>query len=150
PDMVFGPKRVLAPGVTWQSATHPSPSWRIQIFEVDMTNRNVELRPVFKSGGNVAGSSNERTSSMANRTGAIAAVNAGFYDTSNLMTNSYTMIDGQFIGGSSTLMRPENNRSVLGFSADHQAIPKRTKLTNTFVPADPANWDKITDAMAGR
>lgn len=150
PNMNYGPKRVLAPGVTWQTATHASPAWSIQIFEVDMGNPNVELVPVFKSAGNVAGSPNERTSSMAARTDAIAAVNAGYYDTSNLMTNSYTMIDGQFIGGSSTLMRPENGRSVLGFSADHQSIPKRTKLSSSFVPADSTHWDKITDAIAGR
>lgn len=150
PNMQYGPKRQLAPGVSWQTATHANPAWSIQIFEIDMSNRNVELIPVFKTAGNVAGSSNERTSSMAERSHAIAAVNAGFYDTSNRMTNSFTLIDGQFIGGASTAMRPEGGRSALGFSGNHQAIPKRTKLSSGFVPASPGDWDKITDAIAGR
>lgn len=150
PNMVYGPKNQVAPGVTWQTATHSSPAQRIRIIEIDMTNRNVELMPVFKARGNVSGATNERTSSMAMRTNAVAAINAGYYNTTNLMTNSYTEIDGVFIGGAGTAMTPENNRSVLGFSGDHQTIAKRTKLSNAFVPADPTNWDKIVDAIAGR
>lgn len=150
PGMVYGSKNQIAPGVTWQTATLASPAQRIRIIEIDMTNRNVELMPVFKAKGNVSGSTNERTSSMALRNDAVAAINAGYYNTTNLMTNSYTEIDGVFIGGAGTAMTPENNRSVLGFSGDHQTIAKRTKLSNAFVPADPTNWDKIVDGIAGR
>lgn len=155
PNMVYGQKNQIAPGVTWQAATNPSPAQHIYIIEVDMTNRNVEILPVFKASGNVASSTNERTSSMAARSDAIAAINAGYYNVTSgdpgyLMTNSYTEIDGIFIGGSGASMRPESNRSVLGFSGNHQAITKRTKLSTTFVPADPTNWDKIVDAIAGR
>ena len=150
PNMVYGTKTPVAPGVTWQTATNPSPAQRIHIIEIDMTNRNVEVMPVFKFMGNVSGSGNERTSSMAIRNDAVAAINAGYYNTTNLMTNSYTEIDGVFIGGAGAAMTPENNRSALGFSGDHQAIPKRTKLSSAFVPADPTNWDKIVDAIAGR
>lgn len=148
PGMVYGPKQQLAPGVTRQLATHSGPAWRIHIFEVDMTNRNVELKPVFKAAGNVSGSANERTSSMAVRSDAIAAVNAGYYNTSTFQTNSYTEIDGVHIGGAGGTA--ENNRSVLGFSGNHQAIAKRTKLSSALVPADATNWDKIVDAIAGR
>jgi hypothetical protein len=150
PNMQYGPKQELAPGVTWQELSNPNPLWKIDVFEIDMTSRNVHLMPVFKNAGNVAGTPNERTSAMAVRTDAIAAVNAGYYDTSNFMTNSYTVIDGQLIGGSSTLMRPENNRSILGFSGNHQAIPKRTKVRNTFIPHDTVDWEKIIDFIAGR
>lgn len=154
PNMVYGAKTQVAPGVTWQRATNASPAQKIVIIEVDMTNRNVELVPVLKSAGNVANTSNERTSSMAGRTDAVAAVNAGYYSVTAgdgyVMTNSYLEIDGVFLGGSNILMRPESNRSVLGFSGNHHAIAKRTKLSTAFVPADPTNWDKIVDAIAGR
>ncbi|MBX3727890.1 MAG: phosphodiester glycosidase family protein [Candidatus Sumerlaeia bacterium] len=150
PAMVYGEKQQLAPGVTWQVATNASPLLKVHVFEVDMTNRNVEVMPVFKAAGNVSGSANERTSSMAIRTDAIAAINAGYYNTTNMMTNSYTVIDGVFIGGAGTAMTPENNRSVLGFSGNHQAIPKRTKVSNAFVPANATDWDKIVDFIAGR
>jgi len=144
PDMVYAPKIEIFPGVTWQTATNANPTWSIQIIEVEMTNRNVEVVPVFKSAGNVSGSSNERTSSMATRSDGIAAINGGYYNTTTYMTNSYTEIDGFYIGGG------ESNRSVLGFSGNHQAIAKRTKLSSSFVPDDPTDWEKIVDAMGGR
>lgn len=151
PNMVYGPKQTIAPGVTWQRATQTvAPAQRIVIVEVDKTSRNIELMPVFKAAGNVSGSSNEITSYMGLRTDALAAMNAGYYDTSNFMTNSYTEIDGVFIGGTNTSMTPENNRSVIGFSGDHQAVAKLTQLTTAFVPADPTDWNRITDAIQGR
>lgn len=150
PTMVYNPKVELAPGVTWQNLTNSSPAWNIHVIEIDMANRDVELMPVFKLQGNVSGSSNETTSSMAIRSDAVAAINAGYYNTSNRMTNSYTIIDGVFVGGAGTNMAPEGNRSVLGFSAGAQSIAKRTKLSNTAVPEDPADWDKIIDGIAGR
>ncbi len=150
PNMQYGAKQELAPGVTWQALTNANPAFRIHVIEVDMANRDVELIPLYRAVGNVPGSGNQRTSVMATAADAIAAVNAGYYDTSNFMTNSYTVINGQFIGGSSTLMRPENNRSILGFSGNHQAIPKRTKVSNAFVPQNATDWDKITDFIAGR
>jgi len=151
PNMAYGPKTMLSPGVTWQTASHASPAWRIHIFEIDMMNPNVEVLPIFKTAGNISGSANERTSAMALRTDAVAAINAGYFTTDGTrLTNSYTLIDSQFIGGSGTLMRPENNRSVIGFSGDRQVLAKRTKMSNTFVPADPSNWHRIVDAMAGR
>jgi len=150
PSMVYGSKITIAPGVTRQSATNPSPAQRIVIFEIDMANRNVELWPVFRASGNVSGGPNEATSSMAVRTDAVAAVNAGYYDVTSLLTNSYTEIDGVFIGGRNTFLTPEGNRSVLGFSGAHQSIAKRTKLSTAFVPTDATNWDKIVDGIAGR
>jgi hypothetical protein len=151
PNMVYGPKTVVSPGVTWQAASNANPAWRIHIIEIDMANPNVEVLPVFKIAGNVSGSANERTSAIALRSDAVAAINAGYFTTDGTrLTNSYTLIDGHFIGGSGTLMRPENNRSVIAFSGDGQRIAKRTKMSNTFVPADPSNWNRIVDAMAGR
>ncbi len=150
PNMQYGTKQELAPGVTWQELSNANPQWQIDVIEVDMTNRDVELIPLFRAVGNVPGAGNQRTSVMAQNADAIAAINAGYYDTSNFLTNSYTVIDGQFIGGQSTQMRPENNRSIVGFSGNHQAIPKRTKVRNTFVPHDTTDWEKITDMIAGR
>ena len=151
PNMVFGPVKQLAPGVTWQTAVHTDPTWSIQILEIHMANRNVELIPVFKAAGNVSGSANERTSVLAKRVDAVAAVNAGYFTTDGTrLTTSYTLIDGHFIGGAGAAMAPEHNRSVLGFSGNHQAIPKRTKLSNSFIPAHSADWDKIVNAIGGR
>lgn len=151
PNMVYSSPVQVAPGVTYRTGTQSTPTaQRIFIFEIDLTNKNVELIPVFKAAGNVSGSANETTSNMARRTDAVAAVNAGYYNTTNFLTNSYTEIDGQFIGGAGTALTPENNRSILGFSGDHQTIAKRTKVSNAFVPADSTDWDKITDFIAGR
>lgn len=159
PSMVRHAKETLAPGVTLQRLTNGSPNFVARVLEIDMTNRNVELVPVFKAAGNVALSSNERTSSMAARSHALAAVNGGFYSVNNeiegrLMTNSYTMIDSQFIGGRRHFMTPEQGRSVLGFSGDYQTFPIRTKMSSsTGAPIDPtdaANWPRIAQAMGGR
>lgn len=150
-NMQYSSKTTLSPGVTWQTATNANPAWSIHIFEVDMTNPAVRVMPVFKQAGNVSGSANERTSSIGSRSGGVAAVNAGYFTTDGTrLTNSYTMIEGEFIGGSGTNMQPENNRSVLGFSAHNQEIAVRTKLRNNFEPHDPENWDQITDVIAGR
>ncbi len=151
PNMVYGEPQELAPGVSWRQLTNASPAWRIHVIEVDMTNRNVELVPVFKQGGNVTSAPLERTSSMAIRSDAIAAVNAGYFTTDgSRLTNSYTLIDGKHLGGAGTNMTAENNRSVLGFSGNHQAIPKRTKMSNALVPANGTNWQHIVNAIAGR
>ena len=148
PNMQYGEKTELYPGITWQVLTNASPSWNIHVFEIDMTNPGVRVVPGFKIQGNLIGSGTERTSSIAGRMGGLAAINAGYGVWGP--TNSYTLIDGEFIGGSGTTMRPENNRSVLGFSAHRQEIAVRTKLSNTTVPADPEHWDDIVDAIAGR
>ncbi len=149
PAMTYGPKEPVAPGVTWQTASHGKKfKQRINIFEIDMSNRNVEVVPVFKSGGNVATAPQELTSAMATRIDAVAAINAGYFGSG--LTNSYTEIDGVHLGGAGTNMTAENGRSIVGFSGNHQAIPKRTKLTSSLVPLDPTNWDKIVDAIAGR
>ncbi|MCC6548084.1 phosphodiester glycosidase family protein [Candidatus Sumerlaeota bacterium] len=151
PNMSYGAKQTIAPGVTWQHASQTaSPAQNIFIVEVDKSVGDIELMPVFKAAGNVSGSSNEITSYMGQRTNALASMNAGYYDTSLFLTNSYTEIDGLFIGGTNTSMTPESNRSVIGFSYDHQAIAKMTKLSTAFVPANATNWPKIVDAIQGR
>jgi hypothetical protein len=44
-------------------------------------------------------------------------------------------------------MRPENNRSVIGFSGDGQRVAVRTKLSNAFVPQNPNNWNRIVNIL---
>lgn len=151
PNMAYGPKEELAPGVTWQTATNASPAWRIHIFEIDMANPNVELVPVFKAGGNLATTALQRTSVLAARVDAVAAINAGYFTTDGTrLTNSFTVIDGQFIGGAGSNMRPENNRSVLGFSGNRQATPLRSKLSSSMNISSWIQTTGILDAIAGR
>ncbi len=152
PDMEYGEEEEIYSGVTWQTATNPDPDQNIVIIRVDMDDSAVHLRPVFKSGGNVEGEPGETTSTMATRVDGVAAVNAG-YGWGGEMTNSYTRIDDEFIGGSGEDMLPENNRSVVGFSDHRQEIAVRTKLqviNDDYEPEDPEYWDEIVDAIGGR
>src|SRR5690606_1166130 len=123
--------------------------------------RNIELRPVFKAVGDVSGG-NERTSVMADRANAVAAVNAGYYNVTSgspniSRTNSYTLIDGIYIGGASENPEylAENHRSVIGFSGNHQEKAVRPQLARATGMPNPASlpqpyWPLITDAIGGR
>lgn len=148
----------LAPGVTFRRHLCTSPLMDVRVLIVDMTDKNLELIPVYKLAGNVPNTSHERTTAMGLRSDAIASVNAGYYNVTsgdpNIgMTNSYTEINGVHIGGASGNLTAENNRSVVGFSGLHQQIAKRIKLNSSANPSTSAqavDWDKITDAIAGR
>ena len=139
PAMVYGPKVPIASGVTYQTANHASPLWSIHIVEIDMTNPNVELVPVHKQATAL-----ERTSAMAARSDAVAAFNAGFFNTASpYQSVSYTLKDGRVYSNSG------GNYSAIGFTGNHQSEMYRMKIAGGNVPENAANWSKVVDAIAG-
>ena len=139
PSMVYGPKVSLSSGVTYQTANHASPLWSIHIVEIDMTNPNVELVPVHKQATAL-----ERTSAMAARSDAVAAFNAGFFNTASpFQSVSYTLKDGRVYSNSG------GNFSAIGFTGNHQSEVYRMKIASGNVPENAANWSKVVDAIAG-
>lgn len=141
PNMNYGEVVELATGVTWQQARHTLPNWRIHIIRVDLSNRNIDLVPMFKQGEAL-----ERTSDMAQRMDAVAAVNAGFFNMSAPFNSvSYTKIDGVDIspsGGGLPL-------SVLGLWGNHNARIIQTKIQ--YYTPNPANpdWNRVLNAIGG-
>ncbi|HYO65392.1 MAG TPA: phosphodiester glycosidase family protein [Archangium sp.] len=141
PSITYGTLRTLAPGVTYRHASDVSVPWQIDIIEVDLANPNVELVPLVRAGTGV-----ERTSAMAARAGAIAAVNAGYFASTGL-SYSHIEVDGTVLATNAS-SRPA--RSTFGLSAQHNAtlLQVRVDSTNTPVPADPA-YGSILDAIGG-
>lgn len=85
----------LAPGVKYWSFTKTN--WEGQpiqgyVLEVDPGVKNTEIRPVM---GHETIGQKEVLSNMAQRTGAIAAVNGGFFDVASGVPTGNLFIDGQ-------------------------------------------------------
>ncbi len=139
PAMVYSSPQTISSGVTYRTANLASPKWSIHIIEIDPTNPNVELVPVFKQSETL-----ERTSAMAVRSDAVAAMNAGFFNTGTpYQSVSYFLKDGHVVSNSG------GNFSAIGFTGNHQIDTYRTKVSGGNVPADSTNWPRVVDAIAG-
>ena len=141
PSLSYGPLQTLAPGVTYRHASQVSVPWQLDIIEVDLTQPNVELVPLVRAGTGV-----ERTSAMAARAGAVAAVNAGYFASTG-QSYSHLEVDGSLLATNAS-SRPA--RSTFGLSAHHNAtlLQLRVDSTNTPLPANPA-YGSILDAIGG-
>lgn len=138
PNMVYGARQELAPGVTWRTATHDNPKWSIHIIEIDMTNPSVRLVPVHKQSGRL-----EKTSAMAERVHAIAAVNAGYFNTKPPYNSvSLTRIDGKTIATGSPGV------SAIGFGGPGQSRPFIIKADRKA--PEKTDWSPMMDAIGGR
>jgi hypothetical protein len=141
PSISYGALQTLAPGVTYRQATEATVPWRIVIIEADLANPNVELVPLVRAGTGV-----ERTSVMAARAGAIAAVNAGYFSSTG-QSFSHLEVDGTVLATNAS-SRPA--RSTFGMSGNHNAtlLQVRVDSTNTPVPANAA-YGSVLDAIGG-
>lgn len=86
----------LAPGVSqwsFEKTNWEGKPYKGYVLEIDPKQRFTEIRPIL---GNDAVGSKEVLSSMAQRTGAIAAVNGGYFDISSGMPVGNVVIDGKF------------------------------------------------------
>ena len=72
--------QVITKGVNWQTATYQTVggAQRAQVMNVDLTDPNIRFGAV-EAGDHLIDPADETISSMANRTGAVAGVNADFF-----------------------------------------------------------------------
>lgn len=85
----------VAPGIrqwSFEKTNWEGKTYKGFVLEVDPKVKNTEIRPVL--GKDTIGST-ETLSSMAKRTGAVAAVNGGFFDTASGVPIGNVFIDGK-------------------------------------------------------
>jgi len=135
PDITYGDWEDLAPGARIRSAHNPDPTWNLWVLEVDMDERNIDLVPSHIDGG-------EPTSVHGEETGAVASVNAGFFNMETGEAQQYLEIDGNVINSWGA------DRSTFGLSGN-----KREHFVITQVDigggSDHPQWDDVIDAIGG-
>ncbi|MDS1029659.1 phosphodiester glycosidase family protein [Bacillota bacterium LX-D] len=99
--------KTLAPGVvytTYIGSTAAGSPLRVYVLKADLTKDNIEVQPVLAAGGK---GSVEKVSSMAKRTGAVGAINGGFFSMSsphnpvgNLIINGKTVASSDILRAS--------------------------------------------------
>lgn len=141
PGISYDPPTLLAPGVRYLHARDASVPWQIDIIELDLANPNVELVPVLRQSAGVT----EKTSAMAARVGAVAAVNGGYFTAATASSLSYVKIDGAVLGQNASTRPP---RSTFGCSAFHNAALVQSPIdaSGSPQPALPA-WSSVVDAL---
>lgn len=141
PGIQYSAPVELAQGVVFYSGVSTSPRWQVRVIEVDMTEKNVNLVPVRALPGVL-----ERTSTLAARAHAVAAVNGGYFGANPAQSYSHLQIDG-VVRDRTVASRPA--RSVFGVSANHQeamAITRLNSLGEEVAPFHP-QWHRVIDAI---
>jgi len=141
PGITYTEPVELAPGVVAYQGSSSSPRWEIRVFEVDMSERNVNLVPVRALPGVL-----EPTSTLGARANAVAAVNAGYFGASPAQSFSHFQLDGAVID---TTVASRPARAVFGISANHQQTMAITRLNSNgdqVAPLNPA-WSSVVDAI---
>ncbi len=140
PQITYTAPEEIAPGALHYSGSSTSPRWQVQVIEVDMANRNINLVPVASE----PSGSLERTSSMATRVNAVAAINAGYFW--NNVSVSHLEIDGEVLAVNGASRPP---RSTFGVSANHQELMLQERVGadgETTVSGNP-QWSRVVDAI---
>ncbi len=107
----------IMPGIKFSCLIRPSStgSLRVNILKIDLKNEKINMRPCLAKGviGNL-----ERTSSIAERNNAVAAVNGSFFETRNKLhlPVGFMIINGQIVN------RSILQRTTIGITKDKQII----------------------------
>ncbi|MBX7244107.1 MAG: phosphodiester glycosidase family protein [Candidatus Sumerlaeaceae bacterium] len=145
PTIVYDSSTTIGPGTIYRTASNASPKWQIRILEVDLTDKNIELTPVKSQNYPAL----ETVSSMANRVHAIAAVNAGYFDTGGT-GGSYSVlkIDGVTVTNNVASRPP---RSTFGIWDNHNSKVVGARINSSGVPSPLAepDWSGVVDAIGG-
>lgn len=141
PGLKPAARQVVGPGTTYVHISNDSPQWQIDVVEVDLNNPGVRLVPAWRNG------SMEKTSVMAGRTGAIAAINAGYFDRNNGASYSHFQIAGRVLSSSAT-SRPARATFGLSPTRNSPLVLCRLNHRNQPEPPDPT-WATVTDAIGG-
>lgn len=124
-------KRELKKGITWYHKRYSNllgGPQNVNIVDIDITDPHIYVKPVYKQS-----SSCERTSSMGNRTSAVAGINGGFFDPNNgCVPVGLLKIDNKVISYAVSYRPP---RSALGITADEHILFRRTDSTDSFPEA---------------
>jgi len=100
----------------------------VNIIDIDNNNPHITIKPVYK-----ISSSCEKTSSMGERTGAIAGINGGFFDGANgCAPLGLLKIDDKIISYAVSYRPP---RSALGIQIDKTILFRRTDSKDSFPEA---------------
>ncbi|MCX7944788.1 MAG: phosphodiester glycosidase family protein [Deltaproteobacteria bacterium] len=124
-------KTELKKGVIWYHKTYSNllgGPQDVNIIDIDNNDPHIVIKPVYKSS-----SSCERTSSMGKRTGALAGVNGGFFDSGSGCTPlGLLKIDNKVISYAVSYRPP---RSAVGIALDKTIIFRRTGSNDPFPEA---------------
>lgn len=136
PNVQYGATENIATGVKYYSATESSVPWRFFILEMDMTNPNVEIEPVIAS--------RAATSTLAQSVGAVAAINAGFFNTSDGSNLSYFKKDGDLARTNPATW------STFGVTGNHneKMVITQVNTSGTSVSSN-SDWSDVIDAIGG-
>ena len=122
----------LGPGVVWKQQSYTSLYSQMQhvnVLEVDLSNPAVTLRPIAA----LTSGSCERTSSMGQRTGALAAINGGFF--ASCSTVSMIKVNGAVLGTNPS-WKPA--RATFGLTSARQPMIDWIASSNTWTSAQQA------------
>lgn len=149
-DSTRTPDRTITRGVTQHAETIDSVGGRqrAQILSVDASDRNVRLG-VVEAGDKLIDPADETVTSMAKRTGAVAGINAGFFDIhASGQPESGTIVDGR------VWKSPQHNfNASLGVRPDGSMVIGPQEFTGTVTDGaathalNSINW--TNDAIAG-
>ena len=151
PNLVYGEEGEIFPGVTWQTASSQEPRWELIIIRVDLSNRNILLRPAHQERQRTF----FRTSTIAARENAIAAVNGSFFGIWNPdnhpdhpmapyfgQSTEYCRINGTTLAPN----RRNSSRATFGLSHDRERHFSYIGPDQVF---DNPDWNGVLHALAG-
>ncbi len=136
--------RTLAPGIEhlhWhivEKPDQPGP-WNINALRVDLAQPGVAVRVVPATGGL------EKTSGIARRVGAIAAVNGGYFNAEGPL--GLVVVKGSILSSTLSWKPP---RAVFGTYEDEVWIDLVNQQGDTLVPLNPTrrfDWSRVQYAL---
>ncbi|MDA0265635.1 MAG: phosphodiester glycosidase family protein [Cyanobacteria bacterium] len=113
-----------APGVRWQSGMVTVGNRSFPVHQLRLNPQQVRLRPIWASQPQVPGITPLVT--MARQSGAVAAINAGFFNRNNQLPLGAIRENGRWISG------PILNRGAIAWNDQGQAIFNRLFLSHTL------------------
>lgn len=140
PSVVYGNWEVIAEGVRYREAESASPTWQIQIVEVDLAGSHATLLPVrsLVPGGY------ERTTALSGRVDGIAAINGGYFG-GGVSYSHFEVYNN--ISSINAASRPP--RTTLGIGMNNDPVLIRPVGSSGLpVPAVPA-WANVVHAIGG-
>ena len=141
PFITYSEPVQVSPGVRhWSgSSTAPNPLWQIRVVEVDLANPEVRLIPAQRLGTE----SLERTTSIADRFDALAAMNAGYFST----TGSVSHFEWNNTITAFTVRPP---RSAFGLNSGFPRLLAQTPVTGSGTSStSDLDWLSVTEAIGG-
>lgn len=113
-----------APGVRWQSGMVAVGNRSFPVQQLRLNSQQVRLRPIWASQPQVPGITPLVT--MARQSGAVAAINAGFFNRNNQLPLGAIRVNGRWISG------PILNRGAIAWNDQGQSVFNRLFLSHTL------------------